>query len=141
MHDTKTPVLVGAGAMSLNVIFSFAFSALFARIGWMPHGGLALANSLATAIEATTLLLLMRKRLNGIEGANVARGFGQFALSALVMSLTLVAWMQFAAQHPTWVAVLGGVLIGGAVYGLGIWVLQVPEVHSLIQFIRGKLVR
>src|SRR5258708_27543173 len=34
---------------SLNIILSFAFSALFTRIGWMPHGGLALANSLATS--------------------------------------------------------------------------------------------
>lgn len=34
----------------------------------MPHGGLALANSFATALEATALFIFMRKRLNGIEG-------------------------------------------------------------------------
>ncbi|MDP2975227.1 MAG: murein biosynthesis integral membrane protein MurJ, partial [Anaerolineales bacterium] len=65
LHDTKTPVLVGMLAMSLNVVFSFAFSALFTQIGWMPHGGLALANSLATELEAVTLFLLMRRRLKG----------------------------------------------------------------------------
>jgi len=139
MHDTKTPVLVGAAAMSLNVIFSFAFAALFTRIGWMPHGGLALANSLATALEATTLFLLMRRRLKGIEGANVARGFGQFALITLVMSLTLVGWMQFASQYPTWVAALGGVAVGSVVYGLGVWALRVPEVHNLMRAIQRKL--
>jgi putative peptidoglycan lipid II flippase len=66
-HDTRTPVIVGAIAMGLNVIFSFAFSALFENIGWMPHGGLALANSLATALEVTALLIIMRTRLNGIN--------------------------------------------------------------------------
>jgi len=61
LHDTKTPVIVGVIAMSLNVVFSFAFAALFKQIGWMPHGGLALANSLATALETIALLVLMRR--------------------------------------------------------------------------------
>jgi putative peptidoglycan lipid II flippase len=141
MHDTKTPVLVGAAAMSLNVALSFTFSAMFTRLGWMPHGGLALANSLATALEAATLFVLMRKRLKGIEGMQVARGFGQFALVTLVMSLALVAWMQFTGQYPAWLEALGGVALGGAVYGLSIWVLRVPEVYSLTQAIRRKFIR
>jgi len=66
LHDTKTPVIVGTIAMALNALFSFAFVALFSRIGWMPHGGLALANSFATALEAVALFVVMRKRLNGI---------------------------------------------------------------------------
>ena len=63
LHDTKTPVFVGVGAMGLNLGFSFLFSALFSRIGWMPHGGLALANSFATTLEMVLLLVLMRRRL------------------------------------------------------------------------------
>jgi len=141
MHDTKTPVLVGAAAMSLNVALSFTFSEMFTRLGWMPHGGLALANSLATALEAATLLVLMRKRLKGIEGRQVARGFGLFALMTLVMSLALGAWMQFAGPYPAWLTSLGGVAVGGVVYGLGIWALRVPEVHSLTQTIRRKFIR
>ncbi|HEX9386759.1 MAG TPA: murein biosynthesis integral membrane protein MurJ, partial [Anaerolineales bacterium] len=74
-HDTKTPVIIGTIAMGLNVVFSFAFARLFVQIGWMPHGGLALANSLATALEATALFIFMRRRLNGIEGGYVAGGF------------------------------------------------------------------
>src|SRR6185503_13141916 len=74
-HDTKTPVVIGTIAMGLNVIFSFAFAKLFIQIGWMPHGGLALANSLATALEATALFIFMRQRLKGIEGSYVGRGF------------------------------------------------------------------
>jgi putative peptidoglycan lipid II flippase len=62
LHDTKTPVLIGILAMSLNVVFSYAFSALFTRLGWMPHGGLALANSIATTLEMAGLLILMRRK-------------------------------------------------------------------------------
>ncbi len=42
----------------------------------MPLGGLALAISLSTAIETTTLFLLLRKRLNGIQGMELAKGTG-----------------------------------------------------------------
>src|SRR5688572_22382342 len=70
-QDTKTPVFIGTVAMGLNVIFSFWFSSLFTQIGWFPLGGLALANSLATALEATALFVVMRKRLHGMEESHI----------------------------------------------------------------------
>jgi putative peptidoglycan lipid II flippase len=50
-HDTKTPVIIGTVAMGLNIVFSLIFIKVFEFIGWMPHGGLALANSFATALK------------------------------------------------------------------------------------------
>ncbi|MBU2609958.1 MAG: murein biosynthesis integral membrane protein MurJ [Chloroflexi bacterium] len=141
LHDTKTPVLVGILAMSLNVVLSFVFSALFTQIGWMPHGGLALANSLATALEAVTLFLLMRRRLKGIEARKVVNGFGQAVVATLAMSLALIAWLQFAGRYSPWFMAMGGMAIGGLVYGLGVWALRVPEMHTLLQATQRKLSR
>ena len=138
LHDTKTPVLVGMGAMSLNIIFSIAFAALFEQIGWMPHGGLALANSLATALEMVLLMILMRKRLNGLNGASITRGFGQATLAALGMGIALFWWMQAQIASATWVIVLGGLAIGGIVYLLGMWVLKVPEFRQITSIIRRR---
>ncbi len=136
LHDTKTPVIVGIGAMSLNVFFSIAFAALFERIGWMPHGGLALANSLATALEMVLLMILMRKRLGGIDGRNITRGFGQASLAALGMGIALLWWQQAQITSATWLVALGGIAIGGAVYFLVIWILQVPEIQKISRFLR-----
>ena len=58
----------------------------FKQVGWMPHGGLALAVSVSTALEVTTLFLIMRERLNGIHGAEIASGFGVAALATLFMA-------------------------------------------------------
>jgi len=138
MHDTKTPVLVGVAAMGLNVVFSFAFSALFGTIGWMPHGGLALANSLATALEAAALFLLMHKRLGGIHAVQVAKGFGAAALGALGLAAALVFWLQATRSAPAALTTLGGILVGGAVYGLIILLLRVPEVGSLLGFVSRR---
>jgi putative peptidoglycan lipid II flippase len=130
LHDTRTPVFIGAAAMSLNLIFSLGFSALFLRIGWAPHGGLALANSLATALEMVPLLVLMRRRLNGLDGRNILSGAGQAAAATLVMALGLAAWTGLTKSQPAWLAAVGGVLLGGGLYGLAVMGLGVREIRS-----------
>jgi putative peptidoglycan lipid II flippase len=138
-HDTKTPVFVGTAAMTLNIAFSFTFSFLFSRVGWMPHGGLALANSLATALEMTTLYLFMRNKLKGLEGRNIWRGFIQAALGTLVMSLVVLIWSHFMGS--IWIIGLGGVMIGGLCYGISLWVMKVPEFTTALSGIARRLKR
>jgi putative peptidoglycan lipid II flippase len=140
-QDTKTPVIIGTIAMGLNVLFSFVFSSLFAQIGWLPLGGLALANSLATALEATGLFIFMRKRLNGIEGRSIADGAWRISLSALGMAIGLLFWIQTTASIMLWVVALGGVAFGGIIYGVALTVLRVPEIQSIIRFVHRKVKR
>ena len=139
MHDTKTPVLVGAVAMGLNVVFSLFFSAWFTRIGWMPHGGLALANSLATGLEAVSLLFLMRRRLGGLEGQRILKGTSQAVLATVAMALVVWGWMGLTNERQAWLVGGGGVVIGSLVYGLGVLGLKVPEVQSVINLLRRRL--
>lgn len=139
-HDTKTPVLIGTVAMGLNVLFSFTFAYVFDRVGWMPHGGLALANSLATAIEAAALFVVTRRRLNGIEGGYVARGFAACALATLGMATGLWVWMQLGESLPPWARALGGIALGALVYGAGTLALRIPEVYTLIRAVARRLI-
>jgi putative peptidoglycan lipid II flippase len=141
MHDTKTPVLVGAGAMGLNIVFSVTFSLWFARIGWMPLGGLALANSLATALEATLLFSLMSRRMAGIHESEVARGFAQAAVATLGMSLALLWWNQAAAEMGALAISLGGLVLGAAVYGGAALALRIPEVWLVVNLARQRFGR
>lgn len=138
-QDTRTPVLVGGLAMSLNVVFSFAFSAWFERIGWMPHGGLALANSLATALEASILFALMRRRLNGLEGHFLFEGLWRMGVAVLGMALALALWLSISDGWNDWLRGLGGVALGGAVYALGVGLFRLPEIHHLLIAARRKL--
>ena len=141
LHDTKAPVIVGVIAMGLNVIFSFSFSALFGRLGWMPHGGLALANTFATALESIVLLVLMQKRLHGLSSLNLLRGFGQALAASLLMGSFILVWIQKATGTPAWLITLGGVVIGGGVYMILILVMRVPEVQSMIKYIKNRISR
>jgi putative peptidoglycan lipid II flippase len=136
LHDTRTPVLVGAAAMSLNLLFSVAFSYLFLRIRLPPHGGLALANSLATALEMVGLLVLMHRRLGGLEGARLRRGVIQAALASLVMSLGLLAWLGLSETWPVWWVVAGGLLLGAGGYALLVLAAGVEEAIQLLRALR-----
>jgi putative peptidoglycan lipid II flippase len=141
LHDTKTPVMVGTAAMALNAIFSFIFPGFFSSIGWLPLGGLALANSLATALEAVILLVLIGRRLKGLNGAEIAKGVFQFTAAALGMALGLLFWIKAAGSLNPWLSGLGGVATGGLLYGLGVVILKVPEIQSVIGFLKRKYER
>jgi putative peptidoglycan lipid II flippase len=140
-QDTKTPVIIGAIAMGLNVVFSILFSQLFAQLGWYPLGGLALANSFATALEAIALFIFMRKRLNGIEGKSIADGAWRVGLAGLGMAIGLWLWIQAAGSLNRWLVALGGVAVGGIIYLLGVVILKVPEIKMLTQAVSNRIKR
>jgi putative peptidoglycan lipid II flippase len=126
--------------MSLNVVFSVLFITIFSQLGWMPHGGLALANSVATMLEMIALLYMMRGRLKGLEGRKVLVGFGQAAIAAFVMSLLLFAWMNQTTSQPVWLVVIGGVALGAGVYGAMVLVMGVKEARGILSTV-GQYMR
>lgn len=141
LHDTKTPVFVGIGAMGLNVVFSYLFSALFIQLGWMPHGGLALANSVATAVEATLLLIMMRRRLGGLNGDYILAGTLKGLFAAFLMSLVIYSFMGIIGTDPPWMLVTGGLIIGIGTYGLSLLAMGLNEVGLLLNAVKKRLLR
>lgn len=139
LQDTRTPVLVGAAAMGLNVILSLTFAGMFTRWGWMPHGGLALANSLATALECLVLLALLRRRTGGLEGARLRPGLMASLGAALAMTTGLWVWLHLTTAAPPWVIGGGGVALGAAVYFAVALALGAPEARRLAAAARRAL--
>lgn len=139
MHDTKTPVLIGTINMSLNIVFSLIFPGWFASIGWLALGGLALANTAATSLEAVALVIIMRKRLKGLEGRSAILGVGKSIFATLAMSGAIIWWLNQSGGYSVWVIGLVGICLGGLVYGAIMVVLKVPELQSLIRAISSKL--
>jgi putative peptidoglycan lipid II flippase len=105
----------------------------------MPLGGLALANSLATAVEAAGLLTLMHHKLSWLEGRHILIGSAQAVLAAAIMGLVIWGWLGLTSERAAWLVGVGGVIIGGLVYGLIIMALKVPEVQSVYNLVRRRL--
>lgn len=141
LHDTKTPVFVGVAAMSLNVGLSFLFMAWFRSLGWMAFGGLALANTVATALESLALLWFMRRRLNGLEGRRLWNGVLVAGLCSLIMAGVLFGWLQATQTAPVWLIGLAGIAVGAAVYGVALLLMRVPEISSVVAGIKRRVKR
>jgi putative peptidoglycan lipid II flippase len=141
LHDTKTPVKVGAAAMALNVGFSISFTALFWRLGLPPHGGLALANSLATGLEMVGLLYLMSRRLKGIEGKRVALTALKALGAGLLMSAGVGLWLLNTQALPVGLVLLGGTALGGFIYGAAVVLSGASEARMLIKAVLSRIKR
>lgn len=141
LHDTWTPVRVGIATMGLNLVFSLAFTRLFDAIGWMPHGGLALANSLATALEAVVLLVMMRRRLEGLDARRVWAGVFKAGIGAAVMGAIIWAWMSLSAGWSVLVVVGGGLVLGVGAYALLLFIQRTPELEDVWGMMKRRVLK
>jgi len=139
LHDTKTPVAIGIAAMALNIVLSILFTRLFSQLGVPPHGGLALANSVATGLEMTALLIVMRRRLGGLQGVEILRAAAAAAAAALAMSALLWFWLRAAGSLPAWQIVSVALISGALAYGILLAAMRVPEVRLGIKWITRRL--
>jgi putative peptidoglycan lipid II flippase len=150
MHDTATPVWVGGGAMALNVALSLLFRWLFEWVGarsptlyqpWMPLGGLALANSVATILETLTLTWLVRQRLDGLEGRLLWASLWRTTIGAAIMCGALLAYARWMPVRSAWILGGGGIALGVGTFGLSTLLLRSPELELILTAVRRRLGR
>ncbi len=138
-HDTKTPVIVGVGAMSLNLVLSILFSRLFTAVGWMPHGGLALANSTATILEALVLLAFMQKRMHGLDRKFLLTGLLKACIAVGLMAVCVIACMHMNLGLPYWLQMLATILVAAILYGTVLYIFKIDEIKTLVRVVSSKL--
>ena len=146
LQDTKTPVKVAAITMVANLVFSLLFIALMEH--GKQHGGLALALSLASALQFGLLLFFFKKRIDGWNlrpilvsavkciFASMVMGFGIHYLYSkwLIPNPALGVW------HPT--AILAAlVLIGVITYLVVARIIGCREVASILGLFRPVMRR
>jgi putative peptidoglycan lipid II flippase len=84
LHDSRTPVVVGA----TSVVFNIALNLILVRL--LGFRGLALGTSASALFNAALLMWLLRRKLGGIDGRRVSLAFAKVALAAAFMAA--VAW-------------------------------------------------
>jgi putative peptidoglycan lipid II flippase len=141
LHDTKTPVLIGVGAMSLNLVMSFLFVWLFRIWKLMPHGGLALANSAATLIESAILLVLMRKRLSGLEETKLVISFIKALFAGAGMAAVILLLNAYVRLPGRMANAALAVALGMLSYGLLLVLLRTEELKRIFGLLRERLAR
>jgi putative peptidoglycan lipid II flippase len=131
MQDTVSPVAVSVGGMILNVVFSLTLVSVFYSLGWMPHGALALANSLATIVEMGVLVLLLRRKIQWLMDRAAWLSIGRTVLASTAMAGALWFWSGAMQSASKWALGLGGIALGIGVYGAASLLLGSPEAAAL----------
>ncbi len=141
LHDTRTPVAIGVGAMVMNLGLSLFFTFLFNRINWMPHGGLALANSMATAIESVILLILMKKKLKGIAAPKIFDAAWKAMIASLTMVFVIVLIERTIMRQSILAGTVLSIFFGTISYFCVLVILKTSEVKRAAALIWAKLTK
>ncbi|MCY3908065.1 MAG: murein biosynthesis integral membrane protein MurJ [Anaerolineaceae bacterium] len=140
LEDSRTPVLVGVATMLANILLSLLFIRFIGEPGNLargPFAGLALANALATNVEALVLWWLLRRRLGNLDEAGFLRSAPALLLACAGLGIAVGLWLG-QAQSPL-TQLLGGGGIGLAVFlGLGM-LLRLEEARALPRLLPARL--
>lgn len=134
LHDTRTPVIVGGAAMALNVALSLALIRVVGDPTSLvrgPFAGLALANTLATTLEAIVLLALIRPRVGGLEGRRTAVGLLRAGAASAGMGLVLWALAPAVDALGQYLGPVAAIATGGAAFWGLAWLLGSEEARQL----------
>lgn len=82
MQDTRTPVKIAVVALAANVIFSIIL------MNPLKHGGLALANALASGVNFSLLFFFLRKRLKHVDTKRILSSFLKTVFASSIMGIT-----------------------------------------------------
>ena len=134
-------MIIGVGAMTVNLLLSFLFSALFSNLRWMPHGGLALANSTATAVESIILLILMKKKLHGINGRKIAETIIKSVFASVGMGAVVLLAKKIISTNSPSKTVVMTVTLGGIGYVLFLILLRSKEIRYIFSLIRMRIAK
>ena len=139
--DMKTPALIGVVVTVVNIVLCIVLS------GPLSHGGIALAGSIAAAVNAVMLFWILRGRIGALRGGTIARRVGRITLATGVMVGALIGlealWTAPGADARGMLAlwILTAVASATAVYIIVCRVLGVDELDELWKSLRRKLKR
>jgi putative peptidoglycan lipid II flippase len=166
--DTYTPLWAALVGAVVNLGLSFVLSGVSAADAQAAYrltltqveitatppivgsvSGLALANSLATAVEVGILLVLLRMRWHGIEEGTLAASAVRALAASLAMAFVLAgmqagwALLGLVGRGTLVTAVLVGieVLVGAVVFFIVGWRLGMQELRLLVQLILERVQR
>jgi putative peptidoglycan lipid II flippase len=84
LRDSRTPVMVSVASVALNLVLNIV---LFRVMGFR---GLALGTAIAAGFNALALLLLLQRRIGGLDGRRLATAAIKISIAAAVMGAVAV---------------------------------------------------
>jgi putative peptidoglycan lipid II flippase len=140
LHDTWTPVKAASMAFVINLVLGLTLMQTP-----LNFGGLALGSSLAALAEATLLMVVVRRRIPGLELTPVLKSLARTIAASLLMGITVATLPRLlqdrlALPAPLELTLVVGLvaLAGGMVYFVFSFLLQSEELRVLLRLARAR---
>jgi len=134
MQDSRTPALVNVAAAAVNVGANLLFLEVF---GW-GVAGLALGHATSYLFSSAICVLLLRRRLGGIDGRRIAGTLARVipaavltALAAFGASKLVGALIGTDRTGDQLLQVVAAVLVGLLVFGAGALIFGIEEADEV----------
>jgi putative peptidoglycan lipid II flippase len=133
LHDTKTPVLLGILSLAINLIISLSL------INVLGVTGLALANTTAALMEMALLIIVIRKRLGGLDDRRLVLSALKTTIAAVAMGLVVWEFLNVSGNAGVIIRAFGGIAIGASVFFVAAWLLRVEELRTALAALTRRL--
>ncbi len=139
LKDTRTPMIMATVSILVNILLGIFL------MGPLAHRGLALATSLASALNLGLLLYALHVKLGSLEWKGILNSVARTMVSAVIMGF--VVWAATAVLIPSEGGKFGGLLtglagcliIGLVVFGVCCYLIKSPELESGLAEVRTQL--
>lgn len=139
LQDTKTPVKIAVVSLIVNIFLSVSL------MEPMKHGGLALATSLASAVNLILLITSLRRRLGRIGGHGILQSLIKSMACAAAMSVVIGlvgVYVGPKCGNSPWFLllwVLGSVGVGTILYAVLASLFRSSELEAMVEIVRASL--
>ncbi|HEX8638344.1 MAG TPA: murein biosynthesis integral membrane protein MurJ [Pyrinomonadaceae bacterium] len=153
LDDAKTPMIIALCSIAVNALASYGFKIILTNYGVSEatpsgygHIGVALATSSVALVNFFALALIMRKRIEGINGTDIIRSFIKIAIAAALMST--VCYFSYYFLHNRFgaqtflfklIEAFAPIALGGAVFFATAKFLGVGEIDKVYNTFARKL--
>ncbi len=154
LDDAKTPMYVSLASILVHVCVAYGMMRFLSTVGvtterpnGFGHVGVALATSSVALVSFLALVLLMRKRIDGLNGREILSAFVKIFIASIAMSL--VGWFSYKFLHARFSAAslpfrliecFIPMLLSGVVFITVAKILRIREVDRLYQGLARKFV-
>jgi putative peptidoglycan lipid II flippase len=135
-------VITATVSVAVNLVLGLVL------MGPLKHGGLALATSLASMVNLSLMVYVLRKKLGGIRWRPIFAGCLKTLVASTVMALVVLLIRHLpvfeqAAPGGMRLLIMIGTAIGGgvAVFSATAWWLNIPEWHQVMGLVKRSLGR
>lgn len=155
LNDAKTPMIIAVCSIAVNALASYFFRDWLSNYGVSPeypsgyaHVGVALATSSVALVNFFALALMMRKRIERIDGRDIISSFLRIAAASAVMSLVcylsyhlLLAQFGFKGVSTKLIEAFVPIILGAISFIIAAKIFRVKEITQLADTFKRKLGR